>query len=287
MICRQCENCRRRQSVFLLNKYGENSYYSIEFEQHPRNTIKGRKKLKFLQSSRTDQSPVTLCYECARFLTNDATNINNKSFSVVWPAFFWGLLGNKDVQLHYGINVWKFISQNMRYWWIDGVKQELDVYDDVTLEQPEPIFVDKTMDIIEMNEGIQSNLLARLAEVTNKHLLPTVLCPWGCSEYPFKCGHMELDFMFQRHLLTCELSIVSDSKNFNLTISCRDDYVRFADEYEVWLLNPDWKVLPSIAFVEGKGPCILTCRNHNGGTNKMYIHPPRQPDHILPSFCGD
>ncbi len=59
------------------------------------------------------------------------------------------------------------------------------------------------------------------------------------------------------------------------------------DEYDEFLLNPSWKVLPSIAFIEGKGPHILTCRNHDGGCKKSYIHPPRQPNHILPSRQGD
>ena len=36
-----------------------------------------------------------------------------------------------------------------------------------------------------------------------------------------------------------------------------------------------------------KGPVVMTCRNHNGGTNKRYIHPPRHPYHNLSSRMGD
>ena len=31
----------------------------------------------------------------------------------------------------------------------------------------------------------------------------------------------------------------------------------------------------------------MTCREHDDGTTKSYIHPPRQPHHIIPSEKGD
>ena len=55
--------------------------------------------------------------------------------------------------------------------------------------------------------------------------------------------------------------------------SAREDYIPDADDDTMHLFNPlNWKVLPSIAFVEGMGPLILTCSEHNKGTNKMMIH---------------
>ena len=35
------------------------------------------------------------------------------------------------------------------------------------------------------------------------------------------------------------------------------------------------------------GPMILTCRNHDKGCKKTYLHCPRQPNHILSSKYGD
>ena len=70
--------------------------------------------------------------------------------------------------------------------------------------------------------------------------------------------------------------------------SSRDDYVRDStDEYDVLLLNPEWRVLPSIAFIEGKGPHVMICREHDDGSKCFYIHPPRVPSHIIPSAKGD
>ena len=54
-----------------------------------------------------------------------------------------------------------------------------------------------------------------------------------------------------------------------------------------FLLNPLWKVIPCISIVDGKGPHIKTCRDHDNGTMKLYLHPPRQPIHTLPSEQGD
>ena len=46
-------------------------------------------------------------------------------------------------------------------------------------------------------------------------------------------------------------------------------------------------MLPSLEFINGKGHEVLTCSDHNSGTNKQYIHAPNQPYHILPSEKGD
>ena len=39
----------------------------------------------------------------------------------------------------------------------------------------------------------------------------------------------------------------------------------------MWLHNPDWKILPTISFVDGY-PRILTCKDHDGGFNLIHIH---------------
>jgi hypothetical protein len=43
----------------------------------------------------------------------------------------------------------------------------------------------------------------------------------------------------------------------------------------MWIFNPEWKILPSIAFVENRGPVVLTCYEHDGGTSQFMIHPCR------------
>ena len=72
-----------------------------------------------------------------------------------------------------------------------------------------------------------------------------------------------------------------------LTTSARDNYIRFRDDYECWLLNKkEWSVKPSIATCDD-GVFVLTCRDHNKGCKGYMLHPPRQPNHILPSKHPD
>ena len=69
-------------------------------------------------------------------------------------------------------------------------------------------------------------------------------------------------------------------------MSAQEDWIREPGDEDVLLFNPEWKVLPSITFVEGKGPCILTCRQHSGGTKSLMVHPCRWK-HNLPARRPD
>ena len=46
--------------------------------------------------------------------------------------------------------------------------------------------------------------------------------------------------------------------------------------------DDEWTPIPSITFVTGFVPVIIKCRNHSGGTENIYIHTPRKPNHVLP-----
>ena len=39
----------------------------------------------------------------------------------------------------------------------------------------------------------------------------------------------------------------------------------------MWLHDPDWKVIPKIAFVDGQ-PRVLTCKDHDDGCNLIQIN---------------
>ena len=68
--------------------------------------------------------------------------------------------------------------------------------------------------------------------------------------------------------------------------SIREDYIRDEEDDDFLLFNPEWKVMPSIAFVSGKGPVILTCKEHDNGTENLMIHTCRWK-HNLPSKNPD
>ena len=65
----------------------------------------------------------------------------------------------------------------------------------------------------------------------------------------------------------------------------RDDFVRDENDIDMILMNPKWKVLPSVAFVDGI-PQVMICKDHNNGSYYMMIHPFHW-DHNLPAAQSD
>ena len=104
-----------------------------------------------------------------------------------------------------------------------------------------------------------------------------------------RAGHIPFDIIFQRYLPRVVIKkMISGNEMFKFVISARDDYYRDeSDCYDQWLLNPNWTVHPSIAFINGNCPTILTCYDHNHGTKKHMIHTCRSPDHVLPQPFSD
>ena len=74
--------------------------------------------------------------------------------------------------------------------------------------------------------------------------------------------------------------------DFEKKISGRDDYLREAGDEDCCLFNSKWKILSSFALIPNSGPCILTCQEHDGGTNLFIIHPCRWRN-CLPSNIPD
>ena len=104
-----------------------------------------------------------------------------------------------------------------------------------------------------------------------------------------KCSFDPLDVVFQRFLPRCILkSTITKHDKFGVVTSARDDYVREDGlEDDSWLLNLSWNIKPSIAFVDGLGPAVLTCRDHENGTHLNMIHTCCQPNQILPAKLSD
>ena len=66
--------------------------------------------------------------------------------------------------------------------------------------------------------------------------------------------------------------LINNVEDCSKLFSARDDYIRDQTEYDCILMNPQWQVCPKWYYLDGKGPCILTCRDHDNGTKKnMFI----------------
>ena len=103
-----------------------------------------------------------------------------------------------------------------------------------------------------MKDGLDINSLSEIMIVFNQHLMPTVLCLWGESEYIHKCGKVPFYSILQKYLPKYIIRKSSPSNGYQNVDSSHDDYVRESiNQYDVFLLNPSWRVIPSILFIEG------------------------------------
>ena len=123
-----------------------------------------------------------------------------------------------------------------------------------------------TKDHITWKDDIKSGMLSCLENTCNNLIMPTVLCPWGYSEYLHKCGHVPLDILIQRQLQDCSIKTITKSYKYGNIYPSRDDCIRDDNgDYDYWFLNPVLKVSLYIDFFRGVEPCIMPCHNHNDG----------------------
>ena len=196
-------------------------------------------------------------------------------------------LSNPECHETYHRNIWRMIPKEFRIWWLFYCQSYFpDVYNDVTLDDPEPLFDDITIKVKTWNEKIGSATLPNLANACNELIMPNIMCPWGCSVFIHKFGSLPIDIVLQRYIQQVELKLINHNK-LPLVQWCRDDFTRLENDNDTWLLNPLWKIRPSIAFINGI-PRVLTCQDHNGGSTNRMIHtcrwkhalPCNQPDQI-------
>ena len=64
-----------------------------------------------------------------------------------------------------------------------------------------------------------------------------------------------------------------------------DYFIRDENDVDMILMNLKWKVLPSVAFVDGI-PQVMKCKDHDNGTDFMMIHPCRW-DYNIPYDQSD
>jgi predicted GIY-YIG superfamily endonuclease len=277
-----CENCHRSQSQTAINEYGD--MYALTFHSVPSDSIKTRRKFKLLQTTNSNVVDIMLCNQCYLHLTNESSKAANDS-SVCWPAFLWTILNDNITNAQYGSHLWRFIPIPWRHWWITAASDRLN---DITIDHPLPFFVDRTKEINDWDNLIGSYSLPNLRDACNKYLVPTILCPFGCTEFNHRCGHISIDIVLQRFLPKVILKkLYSPISSFQFIQNARDDFIRTDDDYDEWLSNVKWRVQPSYAFINGV-PYVLTCKEHNKGSRSLMIHTPRQPSpHILSSMYSD
>jgi hypothetical protein len=279
IILQTCDNCKRKEIV-------ENEF---EFTIITSNQIKRNRSYTFVQRTTPATDTVFqyhVCYQCYNHLTLEDRDEANKNMNT-WPGFIWNLMHSQEIKRCYNADyIWILIPLQWRKWWLDSIYMYFSAFfGHVTIEEPKPLLVDRTEEIKEWNESIKSGNLNKIADACNHLLVPSILCPWGCSEFIHKAGKIDLYLIFQKHMRKCIITKLKATSLATVEPS-RDDYLRdSAIDYDNWLLNPKWKVSPSIAFVDGT-PYILSCKSHNGGCKHLHIHCCRWENN-LPSALSD
>jgi hypothetical protein len=275
----KCHNCHRKFDDSIERQNGVSSFYDIQFVTRLSNNIVRRRRFKHVTYESSNPIRYTFCTECDFYLNPENNSRDNSFDDVAWCGFYWSLLSNSDVHIHYGQNIWKFVPIEWRSWWLDSLTTTFpNIFTDISLDQPSSVFKDRTMDRKEWDDDISSQYLSRLASTCNKHLLPSIKCPWGCSEFLHKVGHLPIDIIIQRLLQKCIITMHTKShlEIEKKVLSIREDYIRDKDDDEdCWLFNKNWSILPSIAFIPNKGPVVLTCADHNNGSKLFMVHPCR------------
>ena len=271
----QCQNCFRNNYI-----------RELPLQQICIENINKKRNFRFIKIRRNTNNHVQLCNECTAYLTQGQ---ETTKYNFMWPAFIWSLLINENIQDIYGTKIWQLIPTTLREWYFTSTYEEILFFSEnsITLEEPPPIFYDNTFDTSEFDRKINSTKLGDITSALDQFLIPTVLCPWGCTEYIHECGQIPFDLVCRRYLPKVHFKTINNENKLSKLYSARDDFFRYdIEDYDCWVLNPEWKVIPNINVSEVGGLNVCTCRNHNGGTKKFYLHTPRTPHH-LPSYESD
>ena len=285
-----CHNCHRQEISNENNNMDEGTnHQQLYLTQRTSDAVARRRKFKNVVASSTNIRTYHFCRQCDGHLKIDGDQSEFNSFALTWPGFIWYLLTDNEILSHYSAEfLWKLIPQKWRKWWLPSLKSEHSrYYSNVTLEFPTPIILDRTDSKNEWNLTMSENALPNVAKCCNKHLLPTILCPWGCTEYIHKHGSVPFYSIIQRYMPKVQLC-TTKFEDFKKVLTARDDYVRSdVTEYNSWLLNPMWKVMPTVVIDNKLGPISLTCNDHDKGETKYMLHPCRQPIHNIPALRPD
>ena len=278
---RRCKNCKREESV------NDDSGLLVLQEYDIGVGTKWLKKFCHIKAiDRRGLSKMVMCKQCRRYLIGEG--VSKDSWEVIWPSVIWDFLKNKKLLEQFGgWKLWCMIPIEWRHWWLSAVKEinPMSLYNSVSTTEPSAAVRDGTNAHNTLRGAVRDLLIGPVMEAVDDHLLPIVKCPWGCDDYYIKSGKFEFDIMLYRFFGSSCRTFHKRSKCDRIKY-CRDDYLARATDTFL-LENKEWPIMPTVVYFIGEGPVLLTCRFHNGGSRKKYVHVPVSPVGTLSSGASD
>ena len=272
-----CSNCRRSEYQPLPH---ESPMYGVRLIDVDVDNIRFRKKFSHLNRSSIPASAtaISVCEECSIYLQRDESLAGASSTlsKICWPAYLFGCL--KNIGSDMSCYVWTLLPTSLRDRWSHA-------FPTYCADPTQSVIRDITSDRDDFFEKVNSYKLGGLLNAVETHLLPNVLCPWGCTEYCFRVGELPLDVTLNRYFSGGDLPMMREARSMNKARSSRDDFIRSdRNEYTPLLANEKWPVLPCMYMSKSQGMVFATCRHHKHGTTDQYLHLPRQPQrYIVPT----
>ena len=286
-----CANCRREdigdQSVIPMHlRVNLREFAVAEITNYERRWITFDKSC--LGSS------VWLCLECSNILLlkkRDERRLHKRPapWSCVWPVYMWKLLCHEEMLQRFGSDALHWIPRSTHRLWEKSLILELPGYYSIEkfndYNNSIAIVVDVTQRKKDFKDILSRNKLGEIKRGCNEFLMPTILCPWGCTAYLHDGGSVSYDAIINQFFPFVDFagSIATSCEKANVE-SARSDFLD--TKLDMHLYNSEWTVHPSIEFVPGKGPVVLTCDTHKNGTAEKYFHLPKS-DCCLPAYRSD
>jgi hypothetical protein len=297
-----CANCKRHHTV---NEESDTMYRLLYDVLITEKSIKSTSlRRKFSTLSMNDKYTlftllpdkcisIYLCSQCYTYFTLP-TSSNDDITKYIWPSLFWKILSSNKLYKLHKTNVWTLVPIQWRRWWFQSITTLLpeEWYVGKQINDMDSSIVDVTLKKDSLEKSIANGVLGEIMYNCDTNLLPLIKCPWGCTEFFHVCGELPIQDIFWRYLnqnaMEKMLSPIERKHATAVTIGSRNDYISMDEKFstEFFLYNPQWRVAPSIYF-KNNMPVFLTCRNHNKGCRKFYLHPPQNPFGVLPARSSD
>lgn len=137
--------------------------------------------------------------------------------------------------------------------------------------------VDITNDVESFANDIDCGSYARLKSAMNKSAVATARCPFGCTEFIEKVGSISYnDFL---RWVFPDVTAFRANADVHMR-GARRDFTEPIEQY-------GFTISASVRNTVESGLVLCTCRHHNNGSAKSYVHVPQNPYGTFPSPYSD